>query len=413
MVEVISLDDDTKDGRGLTMNRLIGVYFVLMMAMLFLTARPAMALEAMQGVDTQTMTVVIDAVEGMVQVRASEDAAWQRAEPGMELTQGAEFRTGPRSKVQFSIPPDQTIVLDRLGTMKVLAAIQQANTVTTELGMTYGRTLYDIEASGGLEHESTIRSPSATLAVRGTSVIYSDQPGFPATAALSRHNIAGKRKNTRSRGTFTDSDTGQAASLVTGTQVQQGDPSTAESMASATRLPDILPGGYGDHGDMGDIQDVVDDKDAQETNEGAFAGLPQPLFHTTQLIVRTIWSAPIADLDNVLRIRNSTGGIEALASSPATNNANLMQHTFTGLRHTGDHTGSPNGGQESIISTRGALVGDYSLDVLILPETGLEPVNYDIEVYDNGNLVYEAREQVVNPDAPETHNFSVGTTTNQ
>jgi len=392
------------------MNRLIGGCLVLIAMMMLLSAQPALAIQAVDGVEAEAMTVVIDIVEGMVQVRASDDAQWQRAEPGMELTQGAEFRTGPRSKVQFSIPPDQVIVLDRLGTMKVLAAIQQANKVTTELGVTYGRTRYDIEAGGGLEHESTIRSPSATLAVRGTSVIYADQPGFPATAALSRHNIAGKRKDTRSQGTFTNSDTGQTASLTTGTQVQQGAASAAESMASATQLQTITPGGDGGGGGgggTGDGGDVIASKDAQETNNGAFDGLPKPKFKTTQLTVRTTWSAPIADIDNLLQVRNTTGGVERLASSPATNNANLAQRTFTGLRHTGDNTGSPGGGQETIVSTRGAVVGEYNLDVLILPETGLNPVTYDVEVFDNGNLIYEARNQQVNPGVPQNHQFAV------
>jgi hypothetical protein len=47
--------------------------------------------------------------------------------------------------------------------------------------MKYGRTRYDIEA-GGREHESTIASPSNTLAVRGTKVSVYDQRPFPAQA---------------------------------------------------------------------------------------------------------------------------------------------------------------------------------------------------------------------------------------
>jgi hypothetical protein len=177
-------------------------------------------------------------------------------------------------------------------------------------------------------------------------------------------------------------------------------------MASATRLQTLTPVEEG--GDAtGDGGDVLDNKNAKDTQAGAFDGLPEPKFKTTQLTVRTTWSAPIADIDNLLQVRNTTGGIERLASSPATEDANLAQRTFTGLRHTGDNTGSPGGGQETIVSTRGAVVGDYTLDVLILPETGLNPVTYDVEVYDNGSLIYEARGQQVNPGAPQQHQFTV------
>jgi hypothetical protein len=115
-----------------------------------------------------------------VQVRAAEDQPWKPAAAGMEVDEGAEFRTGPRSAVQFVIPPDQTITLDRLGTIKVLQAVKDAGKVTTALGMKYGRTRYDIQAAD-LEHDSSIRSPGSTLAIRGTDVTFEDMaPVAPA-----------------------------------------------------------------------------------------------------------------------------------------------------------------------------------------------------------------------------------------
>jgi hypothetical protein len=53
--------------------------------------------------------------------------------------------------------------------------------VKTDLAMKYGRVRYDIEAAG-VEHRSIIRSPSSTLAVRGTDVVLYDQPPFMPTA---------------------------------------------------------------------------------------------------------------------------------------------------------------------------------------------------------------------------------------
>lgn len=123
---------------------------------------------AVEGIPLQ---IVITAVQRSVQVRTTEDDPWQEAKVGMELGPGAEFRTGPRSSVRFNIPPDQTVTLDRLGTIKVLEALQQeqGKKVKIDLGMQYGRTHYNIAASG-VEHESVIRSPSVVLGVRGSDV---------------------------------------------------------------------------------------------------------------------------------------------------------------------------------------------------------------------------------------------------
>lgn len=127
------------------------------------------------------LKVKVTGVEGLVQVREAEDQPWKKATEGMEVGEDAEFRTGPKSAVRFTIPPDQTITLDRLGTVKVLRAIEQNGKITTNLGMKYGRTRYDIEAAGR-EHEASIASPSSTLAIRGTKVSLTDQRPFPAQA---------------------------------------------------------------------------------------------------------------------------------------------------------------------------------------------------------------------------------------
>jgi hypothetical protein len=128
-----------------------------------------------------SMKIVVVEVHGLVQARESDDLPWQAAQVGMILTEGASFRTGPRAWVTCEIPPDQTFRLDRLGTVKVDEAVRVGKKVKTDLIMDYGRTQYDIEAAG-VEHESTIRSPSSTLAVRGTNVVLTDQPPFAPEA---------------------------------------------------------------------------------------------------------------------------------------------------------------------------------------------------------------------------------------
>jgi hypothetical protein len=129
----------------------------------------------------EQLQATVTKVQGYVQVRDSADEPWRPATVDMVVGQNAEFRTGVRSAVQFVIPQDHTITLDRLGTVKVLTAVRAGDKITTELGMKYGRTRYDIEPAG-LEHDSRIVSPSNTLLVRGTRFSAFDQRPFPAEA---------------------------------------------------------------------------------------------------------------------------------------------------------------------------------------------------------------------------------------
>src|SRR5437016_3996364 len=105
--------------------------------------------------------ITVTGVQGNVQVRDSSEQPWRRAVGGA-VTEGAEFRTGPRSAVRVLIPPDQTITLDRLGVVKLMQAMKDGNVVKTKVGMPYGRTRYDIEEAG-IEHQSELVSPSSTL----------------------------------------------------------------------------------------------------------------------------------------------------------------------------------------------------------------------------------------------------------
>ena len=128
------------------------------------------------------MAVRILEVKGLVSVREQAGQPWVPAKKDMVVSQGADLRTGPRSYVKFVIDPDQIVYLDRLGTIKILQAVRDRNKgkVTTDLGMKYGRTRYDVQAAG-IIHESTIHSPNATLAVRGTDAQIQAGDGFPTT----------------------------------------------------------------------------------------------------------------------------------------------------------------------------------------------------------------------------------------
>ncbi len=129
---------------------------------------------------TSLIATVTD-VRGLVQMRSNDDQPWQTVRGGMTAGEGAEFRTGPRSSVALTIPPDQRLVLDRLGTVKLIEALRDGKKIKTDIGMKYGRVQYEIEAAG-LEHDAVIHSPGSSLAVRGTNVALFNQGFYPISA---------------------------------------------------------------------------------------------------------------------------------------------------------------------------------------------------------------------------------------
>src|SRR5450432_1608617 len=142
------------------------------------------------------MRATIVNITGHVQVRMGRDQPWQAAKEQMVLEEGSAVRTGPRSTVQFVIPPDQTITLDRLGTLEILRANLENGKIMTDLGMKYGRTNYDIDAAGRA-HDAKVHSPGAVLAIRGTRVSLYDQPPFtPQAESFTGRAMFGYAKRT-------------------------------------------------------------------------------------------------------------------------------------------------------------------------------------------------------------------------
>lgn len=125
------------------------------------------------------LRVFVVAVEGNVNIRKDENSKWEKATVGMVFGEGTEVKTGMRSAIQLKIEPNQTVILDRLGSCKIARAMFEGGKVSTDVVMPYGRLRYDVEAAG-VEHDCKVHTPSSTLAIRGTETIIYDQPPFPA-----------------------------------------------------------------------------------------------------------------------------------------------------------------------------------------------------------------------------------------
>src|SRR4051812_36348940 len=187
------------------------------------------------GAPAESLPVIIVEVTGKVSVSTDEGKSWVPAKPTMKVTQGAQFRTALRSSVTCVIPPDQTFKLESLSTIRVSEAIKRGTKASTELLMKYGAASYGIQQAG-LEHASTIRTPSSTLAVRGTVVRVVDQAPFPPTAEsfTGRALYQAAQRQTRLGGTgyaIVNSVQGSAAQTALANSVV--DPSTAAARTTS------------------------------------------------------------------------------------------------------------------------------------------------------------------------------------
>ena len=161
-------------------------HWVMTCAALLAAPAAAWALQATQpasapGLPEGPLRIVITKVVGKVQYRTADDQPWQFAKVGQQLPEGTEFSTIPLSRLQFRIEPDQVFSVDRVTRVKITRAAFRNGKLITSAGMEFGRVRYDIEGAG-IEHDATIRSPNATLAVRGTQVSLYDQPPFAPRA---------------------------------------------------------------------------------------------------------------------------------------------------------------------------------------------------------------------------------------
>jgi hypothetical protein len=196
------------------------------------------------------LKVIVTGVEGdQAQVRKTPKDPWVAAKTGMILGEAAEFRTGAKSAIRMFIPPNQVYTVDRQTSGTVLAAYYDGQKVKTDVGMEQGRIRLDVERitqrdpdtdggdeddvpvyeieEGGVEHDSTIRSPNTALAVRGTRVSLYDQAPFTPEAV----SLTGRAEfqNTR-RQLVAFGGTGKA-------RVRGGQASAAEHALSASLIP--------------------------------------------------------------------------------------------------------------------------------------------------------------------------------
>lgn len=384
--------------------------------------------------DPAQLTVVVTGVEGDVQVRAKRGDKWEPAKVNMRLTGTAEFRTGARSAVRFTIPPDQTYTLDRLGSTKVVQAIYDGSKVKTDVGLEKGRLRYDLvrgaaanpepsddEAElaleieeAGVEYDSTIRSPNAALAVRGTLVSLYDQPPF-APEAISLTGRAVFQNTRRQLVAFG----GQAKAAVQGQQTSAAEqafdvatldpnsPVTQNDFDTRQESLVIQRGGFA----RGDV--LVGDSSVTDADllNPALGLLPGEL----NFVLR--WDGgperKLADLNlAVISPLSATGSPDFVANPPFTVSLTPGEPQAEAIRaekyprtsRSGGRIGRNHVGPEGLeIASWGAdyPVGTYRVaafnlvDAVDPPAEVVDPIDFTIAVFLSGAKLVESRETTI------------------
>jgi hypothetical protein len=308
----------------------------------------------------QTLTATITDVVGNVQEREGENQPWRTAVAGMEIGEGGEFRTAPRSAVRFTIPGGQTITLDRLGVMKILTAIEQNGKITTDLGLKYGRTRYDIRKAD-VQYSATIRSPGSTLAIRGTDVIYEDSAPFPPSATSLegrarfrnvRHQFINFGGVGKSNVNSNNQGPGNVA-LDSTTDDPRGDFSGHDSTEDKITTDDPMLAGF-EPGSSLSILSVLQSTRTQETINTPFLTGPLEFDLLWQSVDASTGTASPTNLDLAVT--------DPLGNTISKDNPQAGTGSAIGL-YSGDNPGTSGSGTESVLWGQQFPQGEYQLSV--------------------------------------------------
>ncbi len=329
--------------------------------------------------EVEELSAEITGVEGMVQVRASENEKWTKATVGMKFSKAnmVEFRTGPKSSVRCLIGPDQTFVLDRLGTVKLLDAYLDSDKITTDLMMKYGRVRLDVETAG-VEHRSVIRSPTSTLAVRGTKVsLYDQRPYVPEAVSLTgtaeyrdgkKQILFGKSNQGKTK---VNSEKENAAELTIETNTVDPNASLARS-ASETQLVDnlISKGATVTFDRTANIKVITGGRPL--TDSQLIPTLPGSL----TFVARWFTNADLNFSIGTPGGKNNAGEILYPTGALARNSSGGVVPF--------DHRGGPNGGMEVVYFPKGFPTGLYGMGLTLISG---EPTSAQVDVFQNGKRI--------------------------
>ena len=327
----------------------------------------------------QELKITIIAVQGFAQVKQSADQPWVRAQVGIELSPGSDVRTNVRSVVQIKIEPGQTITLDRLGTIKIIEAVKQGNTVKTDVGMRYGRTSYQVEADKE-EHDAKLHTPGTVMAIRGTGTVSQSDAYTESTTV-----VTGRISNTDKMTKTTYSVNAMGKATVTSSQFNP-------AQTAMNRTENNPRGQFAglDRSEHEIIRNDPSDRFAQRNGTPTLANTKQDEFNNNfETMVQPMFQMAGSSSDDGTKhtvLQDTTiqfflmwsGGPAPNLNFDVTdptgfnlNATNMVARPGTNLagNHGGDDMGGASTGFESVVYGPNSFDGEYKLRITVGPGT--------------------------------------------
>ena len=145
-----------------------GVFVPALCVTLLVVGLFTLALYAQQPAD-QPLEATVVSVAGSVEVKLTPEGAWQSAEPGMKIPQGAQISTGVKSKVELDFEGHSVVTIRRPSIVRVDRFLVSERAVQTRLHLKVG-TLRAGVVKERIASDFKITTPAVTLSARGTEI---------------------------------------------------------------------------------------------------------------------------------------------------------------------------------------------------------------------------------------------------
>lgn len=149
---------------------------------------PAPAQSDQASASAKNLQAIFLEVDGKVRWRADQGAAWRDARVNDLLNEGAEIRTGLRSRAALRVGRNATILVDAGTSFELPQLEQEGQTLRTLASVKTGRVDFKVDKVG-YANDFKVATPQTTLSVRGTGFAVNSGPLNGVEVVGSRTNM--------------------------------------------------------------------------------------------------------------------------------------------------------------------------------------------------------------------------------
>jgi hypothetical protein len=149
---------------------------------------PAPAQSDQASASAKNLQAIFLEVDGKVRWRADQGAAWRDARVNDLVNEGAEIRTGLRSRAALRVGRNATILVDAGTSFELPQLEQEGQTLRTLASVKTGRVDFKVDKVG-YANDFKVATPQTTLSVRGTGFAVNSGPLNGVEVVGSRTNM--------------------------------------------------------------------------------------------------------------------------------------------------------------------------------------------------------------------------------